>query len=149
MIDGGKTHVEAAESILSMYPELNIAVCGLVKNDKHTLRGVVYHGEEYAVKYGTPVYSFLNEISEEVHRYAIGYHRTLRQKGMFSSELENIPGVGPKRRAALMRAFGTLDEIKKAALEEIAEIPEMDSRSAEAVVSYFEKQKKEENSEQS
>ena len=149
MIDGGKTHVEAAESILSMYPELNIAVCGLVKNDKHTLRGVVYHGEEYAVKYGTPVYSFLNEISEEVHRYAIGYHRTLRQKGMFSSELENIPGVGPKRRAALMRVFGTLDEIKKAALEEIAEIPEMDSRSAEAVVSYFEKQKKEENSEQS
>ncbi len=149
MIDGGKTHVEAAESILSMYPELNIAVCGLVKNDKHTLRGVVYHGEEYVVKYGTPVYSFLNEISEEVHRYAIGYHRTLRQKGMFSSELENIPGVGPKRRAALMRAFGTLDEIKKAALEEIAEIPEMDSRSAEAVVSYFEKQKKEENSEQS
>ncbi len=149
MIDGGKTHVEAAESILSMYPELNIAVCGLVKNDKHTLRGVVYHGEEYVVKYGTPVYSFLNEISEEVHRYAIGYHRTLRQKGMFSSELENIPGIGPKRRAALMRVFGTLDEIKKAALEEIAEIPEMDSRSAEAVVSYFEKQKKEENSEQS
>ena len=142
MIDGGKTHVEAAESILSMYPELNIAVCGLVKNDKHTLRGVVFRGEEYAVKYGTPVYSFLNEISEEVHRYAIGYHRTLRQKGMFSSELESIPGVGPKRRAALMRTFGTVDDIKKAGLEQIESIPELDRRSAEAVVAYFAKEEK-------
>ncbi len=148
MIDGGKTHVEAAESILTMYPELNIAVCGLVKNDKHTLRGVVYQGDEYAVKYGTPVYSFLNEISEEVHRYAIGYHRKLRQKGLFSSELEKIPGVGPKRRAALMRSFGTVDEIKKAKLEQIEEIPEMDRRAAESVISYFAKQKKEESIEQ-
>lgn len=148
MIDGGKAHVDAAESILSMYPELNIAVCGLVKDDHHTLRGVVYEGEEYSVRYGTPIYTFLNEISEEVHRYAIGYHRALRRKGMLASKLEEIDGIGAKRRESLMRYFGTLDNIKKADVNELAGVQGMNKKSAEAVAAYFSEERDKQNEQQ-
>lgn len=143
-IDGGKTHVDAAKSILSMYPELDPAVAGLVKDDHHRLRGIIYEGEEYTLKQGTPLCTFLNEISEEVHRFAIGYHRQLRSKGMLASLLETIPGIGPKRRDALVRTFGSPENIKSATLEELTAIPEMDARSVEAVVQFF-ADKKDEN----
>ena len=141
MIDGGKTHVEAVKSILSMYPDLDIAVCGLVKDDHHHLRGVIYGDEEFPIQYGTPIWTFLNEIFEEVHRFALGYHQTLRKKDMLASELENIPGIGKKRREALMRHYGTVDNIRTAGTEELAQVPGMSRQSAEAVAAYY----KEEN----
>ncbi|MCH4072982.1 excinuclease ABC subunit UvrC [Pseudoramibacter sp.] len=139
MIDGGRTHVEAAQSILSMYPELDITVCGLVKDEHHQLRGVVYQDREYKLTYGTPVCTLLNEISEEVHRFAIAYHRKLRKKGMLSSELESIPGIGKKRRTALMTYFRTIENIKTATPEDLVKVKGMNQKAADAVFQYFNK----------
>jgi excinuclease ABC subunit C len=132
-IDGGKTHVDAVRSILRMYPELSVAVTGLVKNDHHHLRGLVYQDEEYPITYGTPLYTFLNEISEEVHRYALNYHQLLRKKEMTASELEGIPGIGKKRREALLRQFGKIDGIMAATEADLLAVPGMDKRAAAAV----------------
>ena len=149
-IDGGQTHVDAVRSIVSMYPELDVAVCGMVKDDHHRIRGLVYKGEEYPLKRSTPLCTFLSDISEEVHRYALGYHQTLRKKGMLASRLEEIPGIGKKRREILMRHFGNVANIEKATLEEIQGLPGMTETSARAVIDYFDQsQKKEsENNEQ-
>lgn len=135
-IDGGKTHIDAVRSILGMYPELDIAVTGLVKDDHHHLRGLIYKDEEYPLQHGTPLCTFLSEISEEVHRYALGYHHQLRKKGMMASELEGIPGIGKKRREALMRHFGRIENIKTATVQELSAIPGMDVRAAKAVVAW-------------
>ncbi len=136
MIDGGSGHVNAAESIVSLYP-VEIAVCGLVKDDRHRLRGIFYQGTEYPIKKATPLGVFLFEISEEVHRYTLGYHQILRKKEMLASQLEEIPGVGKKRREALMAHFGQMDKIKKASLEEIQAVPGMQVKTAQAVFEYF------------
>ena len=136
MIDGGVGHVNAAESIVSLYP-VNIHICGLVKDDRHRLRGIYYQGTEYPIKKATPLGVFLFEISEEVHRYTLGYHQILRKKEMLSSRLEEIPGVGKKRREALMAHFGQVDKIKKADLEELMAVPGMQVKTAQAVFDYF------------
>jgi excinuclease ABC subunit C len=136
MIDGGVGHVNAAESIVSLYP-VNIEVCGLVKDDRHRLRGIFHKGTEYPIKKATPLGVFLFEISEEVHRYTLGYHQILRKKEMLASQLEEIPGVGKKRREALMAHFGQIDKIKKATLEELTSVPGMQVKTAQAVFEYF------------
>ena len=140
MIDGGSGHVAAAESIVSLYP-VNIEVCGLVKDDRHRLRGIFYQGTEYPIKKATPLGVFLFEISEEVHRYTLGYHQILRKKEMLASQLEEIPGVGKKRREALMAHFGQVDKIKKATLEELTSVPGMQVKTAQAVFEYFQNEK--------
>lgn len=136
MIDGGVGHVNAAESIVSLYP-VNIEVCGLVKDDRHRLRGIFHQGIEYPIKKATPLGVFLFEISEEVHRYTLGYHQILRKKEMLTSQLEEIPGVGKKRREALMAHFGQVDKIKKAELAELMAVPGMQVKTAQAVFDYF------------
>jgi len=136
MIDGGVGHVNAAESIVSLYP-VDIEVCGLVKDDRHRLRGIFHKGTEYPIKKATPLGVFLFEISEEVHRYTLGYHQILRKKEMLASQLEEIPGVGKKRREALMAHFGQIDKIKKATLEELTSVPGMQVKTAQAVFEYF------------
>lgn len=138
MVDGGSGHISAVESIISLY-EIEISVCGLVKDDRHRLRGLLYKGIEYPLKKATPLGVFLFEISEEVHRYALGYHQILRKKGMLASILEEIPGIGKKRREALMKHFGRVENIKKATKEEIMELPGMTEKTAQSVVDYFKK----------
>ncbi|MDO9493808.1 excinuclease ABC subunit UvrC, partial [Acetobacterium sp.] len=138
MIDGGVGHVNAAESIVSLYP-VDIEVCGLVKDDRHRLRGIFHKGTEYPIKKATPLGVFLFEISEEVHRYTLGYHQILRKKEMLASQLEEIPGVGKKRREALMAHFGQVDKIKKATLEELLSAPGMQVKTAQAVFDFFNK----------
>ena len=140
MIDGGSGHVAAAESIVSLYP-VNIEVCGLVKDDRHRLRGIFHKGTEYPLKKATPLGVFLFEISEEVHRYTLGYHQILRKNEMLASQLEEIPGVGKKRREALMAHFGQVDKIKKATLEELTSVPGMQVKTAQAVFEYFQNEK--------
>jgi excinuclease ABC subunit C len=139
MIDGGVGHVAAVESIVSLYP-VAIAICGLVKDDHHRLRGLYYQGQEYPLQKATPLGVFLFEISEEVHRYTLGYHQILRKKEMLTSQLEEIPGVGKKRREALMAHFGNIDRIKNAKLEEIMMVPGMQKKTALAVVDYFQRE---------
>ncbi|MBC3899107.1 excinuclease ABC subunit UvrC [Acetobacterium malicum] len=136
MIDGGVGHVNAAESIVSLYP-VDIEVCGLVKDDRHRLRGIFHKGTEYPIKKATPLGVFLFEISEEVHRYTLGYHQILRKKEMLASQLEEIPGVGKKRREALMAHFGQVDKIKKATLAELMSVPGMQVKTAQAVLDFF------------
>lgn len=138
MIDGGIGHVNAVESIVSLYP-VNIAVCGLVKDDHHRLRGLFFNGNEYAIKKATPLGVFLFEISEEVHRYTLGYHQILRKNEMLASRLEDIPGVGKKRRAALMAHFGQVEKIKTAQLEDLMAAPGMQQKTAQAIFEYFHK----------
>lgn len=145
LIDGGKTHVEAVKSITAMYPQLNIAVAGMVKDDKHKIRGLIYEGEEYPLKPATVLGKFLTDISEEVHRYAITYHRTLRKKGMLASELEDIPGIGKKRREALMRHFGSVNHLKEASLDELTTVPGLGQKAAEAVYHYYQEEKEKAN----
>ena len=136
-IDGGKTHVDAVKSILEMYPQLNIEVVGLVKDDHHKIRGLIYEDEEYPLKFATPLCSYMSEISEEVHRYALSYHQSLRRKNMLESRLEEIPGIGKKRRETLMRHFGNLKNIREAGEDEIAALPGMSAKTAAAVHDYF------------
>ncbi|WKY48517.1 excinuclease ABC subunit UvrC [Eubacteriaceae bacterium ES3] len=136
MMDGGQGHVNAAKAIISMYP-FDIVVCGLVKDDQHRLRGVYKDNTELLVKKASTIGVFLNEISEEVHRYAIGYHKILRKKEMLASVLEEIPGVGEKRRKALMFHFGRLENIKKATLEELTGVSGMNQKLAQAVYDFF------------
>lgn len=138
MIDGGIGHVNAVESIVSLYPQ-KIAVCGLVKDDHHRLRGLFFNGNEYPIKKATPLGVFLFEISEEVHRYTLGYHQILRKKEMLASQLEDIPGVGKKRREKLMAHFGQVDKIKNAQLEDLLAIPGMQEKTAQAIFEYFHK----------
>ncbi|MEG0377091.1 MAG: excinuclease ABC subunit UvrC [Eubacterium sp.] len=140
-IDGGKTHVDAVRSIVNMYPDVNIEVCGMVKDEHHRIRGLIYKDEEYPLKRSTPLCTFLNELSEEVHRYALGYHQTLRKKGMLESRLEEIPGIGKKRREILMRHYGSMSNIEKAEMEELKALPGMNQKTAEAVILYFEENK--------
>ncbi|KNZ42908.1 excinuclease ABC subunit UvrC [Acetobacterium bakii] len=136
MVDGGSGHVSAIESIVSLYP-VNIAVCGLVKDDRHRLRGLYFKGEEYPLKKATPLGIFLYEISEEVHRYTLGYHQILRKKEMLASSLEDIPGVGKKRREVLMKHFGRLENIKDAKIEDLMKLPGMSDKTARAIYDHF------------
>lgn len=136
-IDGGKGHVQAAEQILSMYPQIDSAVIGLVKDEHHRIRGVIYGGKEYPLKYATPLSRYLSEISEEVHRFALGYHRALRKKSMLESRLEAIPGIGKQRRETLMRHFGSVKNISAASAEELSALPGISTKTAQAVHDYF------------
>ncbi|MBO4359460.1 MAG: excinuclease ABC subunit C, partial [Eubacteriaceae bacterium] len=119
LADGGAAHVNTIKSVVSTFG-YDITVAGLVKDSKHRLRGVVLEdGTEIRQDEFKYAKKILNDISEEVHRYAIDYHRLSRSRTMLKSELEQIPGVGPKRAAALMERFGTIDGIKDAPEEEL------------------------------
>ncbi len=136
MIDGGKGHVNAVQAIVDMYP-VKTVVCGLVKDDDHRLRGLYVNQEEEALRKTSNLGVFLNTISEEVHRYTLGYHQNLRKKGMLASILDEIPGVGKKRRAALMLYFGRIDNIKAAAVEDLMKVGGMNQKTAQAVYDHF------------
>lgn len=136
MIDGGKGHVKAAQAIVEMYP-VKTVVCGLVKDDHHRLRGLYVNQAEEALRKTSNLGVFLNAISEEVHRYTLGYHQNLRKKGMLASILEEIPGVGKKRRAALMLYFGRIDNIKAAPVEDLMKVAGMNQKTAQAVYDHF------------
>lgn len=121
LADGGAAHVSTIKSVISTFG-YDIAVAGLVKDSKHRLRGIVLpDGTELRQDEFKYARKILNDISEEVHRYAIEYHRLSRSRSMLKSELEQIDGVGPKRAAALMERFGTIESIRDATVEELME----------------------------
>ena len=136
MMDGGKGQVNVALEVLN---ELNIDinVCGLVKDDKHQTRGIIYNNKEIIINRNSNLMQLIRRIQDEVHRFAITYHRTLRDKRTLHSVLEDIPNVGEKRRIALLTKFGNVDNIKKATIEELLETPTIDRRTAESIYSYF------------
>ncbi len=138
MMDGGKGQVNIALEVLESL-NISIPVCGLVKDDKHQTRGIIYNNEELIINRGSNLMQMIRRIQDEVHRFAITYHRSLRDKRTLHSILDDIPNVGEKRRRALLMKFGSVDNIKNANLEELLETPSIDKKAAESIVSYFNK----------
>lgn len=136
LMDGGRGQVNIALSVLEELG-IDIPVCGMVKDDKHRTRGLYYHNIELPIDTHSEGFKLITRIQDEAHRFAIEYHRSLRSKTQVKSVLDDIPGVGPARRKALMRHFKSLEEIRQASVEELMEIPEMNERTAEEIVTFF------------
>lgn len=136
LMDGGRGQVNIALSVLEELG-INIPVCGMVKDDNHRTRGLYYHNIELPIDTHSEGFKLITRIQDEAHSFAIEYHRSLRSKTQVKSVLDDIPGVGPARRKALMRHFKSLEEIRQASVEELMEIPEMNERTAEEIVTFF------------
>lgn len=136
LMDGGRGQVNIALSVLEELG-IDIPVCGMVKDDNHRTRGLYYHNIELPIDTHSEGFKLITRIQDEAHRFAIEYHRALRSKTQVKSVLDDIPGVGPARRKALMRHFKSLEEIRQASVEELMEIPEMNERTAEEIVTFF------------
>ena len=136
LMDGGKGQVNVALQVLDEL-HLNIPVCGMVKDDYHRTRGLYYHNEEIPIDKSSEAFRLITRIQDEAHRFAIEYHRQLRSKGQVHSILDDIDGIGPVRRKALMRSYSSLDAIREASVEELAKIPSMNEKAAESVYNFF------------
>jgi excinuclease ABC subunit C len=136
LLDGGLGHVNAALRILRAM-KLDIPAAGMVKDDKHRTRGLVLGGVEFDLKSRPLLYHFTGKVQEEAHRFAIEYHRGARGKAMLHSELDEIPGIGPKRRNALLTRFGGLERIKAASEDELARTPGMTRAAARRLAAHF------------
>ena len=135
VLDGGKTQIKVVKEIISSL-KLNIPIIGLVKDDKHRTSHIM--NENYEVlelSRDSNLFLFLTRIQEEVHRYAITYHRNLKSKGSLASVLELAPGIGEVRRKALLKKFGSLKKLKEASVEELSEV--LDKNTAENLYSYL------------
>ena len=136
MMDGGKGQVNIALDVLKKL-DIDIPVCGLVKDDKHQTRGIIYNNEEIIINRSSNLMQLIRRIQDEVHRFAITYHRSLRDKRTLHSILDDIPYIGAKRRKELLMKFGSVEKVKKATLEELLETPSIDRKSAESILDYF------------
>ena len=136
MMDGGKGQINIALEVLRDL-NINIPVCGLVKDDKHATRGIIYNNEELIINRSSNLMQLIRRIQDEVHRFAITYHRSLRDKNTLHSVLDDIPNVGEKRRRALLMKFGSVDNIKSATLEQLLETPSINNKAAESIYQYF------------
>lgn len=136
LMDGGRGQVNIALSVLEEL-HIDIPVCGMVKDDNHRTRGLYFQNEELPIDTHSEGFKLITRIQDEAHRFAIEYHRSLRSKSQVKSVLDDIPGVGPARRKALMRHFKSLEEIKNATVEQLLEIPEMNERTAQEIVTFF------------
>ena len=138
LMDGGKGQVNIALQVLDELG-LSIPVCGMVKDDFHRTRGLYYNNTEISIDPDSEGFHLITRIQDEAHRFAIEYHRSLRGKGQVHSVLDDIPGIGPTRRKALMKAYAGIGEIKNADIEELSGVPSMDRRAAESVYNFFHK----------
>lgn len=136
IMDGGKGQVNIALKTLKDF-NIDIPVIGLAKDDKHKTRAIVFNNKEYELAGETAIYRFLYDIQEEVHRFALGYHNTLRKKNLFESELTKIPGLGPKRIQALLKKFASVANIKKASKEELLQVENINEQVADNIIKYF------------
>lgn len=135
-MDGGKGQVNVAERVLQEL-KIDIPVCGMVKDDHHRTRGLFFRNEEIPIDIHGQGFRLITRIQDETHRFAIEYHRQIRGKAQVHSILDDIPTIGTARRKALMKYYESLDDIKKATVEELKEVPGMNERSAKAVVEFF------------
>ena len=138
MMDGGKGQVNIALKVLNEFG-INIPVCGLVKDDFHKTRGIMYNNKEIILPKDNLGFRLIYKIQEEAHRFAINYHRSLRTKTMFKSELDDINGIGQKRKTALLKHFQSLDKIKNASVEELRSVEGMNIKAAEQLYEHFHK----------
>ena len=136
LMDGGKGQVNIAKQVLEEL-HLNIPVCGMVKDDNHRTRGLYYQNAEIPIDTRSEGFHLITRIQDEAHRFAIEYHRSLRSQAQVHSVLDEIPGVGPVRRKALMKSFASIDELKAADAVTISERAEMPLHIAEGIVAFF------------
>ena len=142
LMDGGRGQVNIALSVLEEL-NMNIAVCGMVKDDNHRTRGLYYNNVEIPIDTHGEAFKLITRIQDETHRFAIEYHRSLRSKTQVKSILDDIDGVGDTRRRALMKHYQSLDAIKAASVEELAQLPSMNRLSAQKVYDFFHTKKNE------
>lgn len=138
LMDGGKGQVNIANEVLNEL-HLSIPVCGMVKDDHHRTRGLYYQNKEIEIDTHSEGFKLITRIQDEAHRFAIEYHRSLRSKSQVKSVLDEIPGVGPARRKALMKHFKSIDEIKNADVETLSQVPEIPQHIAEDIYAFFRK----------
>jgi excinuclease ABC subunit C len=151
VIDGGKGHLHAARQILAAL-QLEIPAVGAVKDDHHRTRGLVYvpqravgktaadplaDTKEIDLRQEPFLFSYIGTMQEEVHRFVIEYHRKIRDNKSLVSILDEIPGIGPKKRTALLRQFGSVEAVKAASKEELMETPGITAANATAVINFF------------
>lgn len=142
MMDGGRGQVNVALDVLKKLG-LHIPVCGMVKDEHHRTRGIYFNNEEIPIDTHGEGFHLVTRIQDEAHRFAIEYHRSLRNQNNIHSILDEIPGIGPKRRNALMRSFENLEEIQNADEARLMEVEGMNVTSAQAVYNFFQNKQKE------
>ncbi|MBP2033487.1 excinuclease ABC subunit C [Clostridium algifaecis] len=140
LMDGGKGQVNVAISVLQKF-DIDIPVCGMVKDDSHKTRGLIYNNRELNIELHSSLMRFITRIQDEVHRFAITYHRSLRNKRVLHSVLDDIPNVGGKRRKELLKKFGSIENIKKADMDELIKTNSIDRRAAKSIIEFFKNQK--------
>ncbi len=136
LMDGGRGQVNIALRVLDSLG-ISIPVCGMVKDDFHRTRGIYFNNAELPIDTHSEAFRLVTRIQDEAHRFAIEYHRSLRSKQQIHSLLDDIEGIGPTRRKALMRTFKSLEAIRDASLEQLANAPSMNQRSAQQVYDFF------------
>ncbi len=136
MMDGGKGQVNVCLEVLSELG-LSIPVCGMVKDDFHRTRGLYFNNEEIPIDRHGEGFKLITRIQDEAHRFAIEYHRSLRSKSQVHSVLDDIDGIGPARRKALMRRYQSIEKIKDASMEDLAMTESMNEAAAAAVYKFF------------
>ncbi len=139
LMDGGKGQVNIALQVLEEL-HLNIPVCGMVKDDHHNTRGLYFQNEEIPIDRHSEGFKLITRIQDEAHRFAIEFHRSLRSKAQVKSVLDEIPGVGPARRKALMRHFRSIDEVKQADVDLLMEVEGMNRPTAQGIYEFFHSQ---------
>ena len=138
MMDGGRGQVNICLRVLENL-RLNIPVCGMVKDDRHRTRGLYFNNVEIPIDTHSEAFKLITRIQDEAHRFAITYHKSLRSKEQVHSILDEIPGIGPARRKALMQHFASLEEVKNATVEQLEQVPTMNRISARQVYEFFQK----------
>ena len=136
MMDGGRGQVNVALRVLEKL-NISIPVCGMVKDDFHRTRGLYFNNAELPIDPHGEGFRLITRIQDEAHRFAIEYHRSLRSRQQVHSLLDDIEGIGPTRRKALMRTFKSLEAIREASLEQLANAPSMNVKSAQQVYDFF------------
>ena len=136
LVDGGRGHISSVEEVLEKF-NINLPVCGMVKDDRHRTRGLVYKNQELNIS--STLIKFITRVQDEVHRYAITYHRSLRDRRSLGSILDEIPNIGSKRRRELLMYFNSVDAIKKASIDELLKVPSMNKSASESILEFFNK----------
>jgi len=137
LMDGGAPQVSAAKDVAAQFGLSGLIIAGLIKDDKHRSKSILYEDSEIPLKEYPELYAYFGSIQEEVHRFAISYHHSLRGKNMLRSELDNIPGIGEKRKISLLKTFGSIDAIKSATIDELCAAEGMTLKAAENIKEYL------------
>lgn len=136
LLDGGKGHVSTIKALMKQM-NIEVPIYGLYKDDNHRTEGICSEKDVFTVDKKSQLFRFLTEIQDETHRFAIDYHRSMRNKNMIKSELDDIKGIGQKRKMAIFNKFGSIENIKNSTVEEISNIPGFNKKIAEQILNYF------------